>query len=261
MTDRPRYPGSVDPSERGVAADLAELDAFDDGRSHSLPGEPEWPVEDVVVEYETGWVTAGYDLVVQPDGSRKKYYWAELPPAVVVVAIGDSDGRYDEGDSEGGLGDDTASDGNGTDDDADDNDPASDTDTDADHPNVAGEVLFVEQYRPTIRQTQLELPAGIVEREETYTEAAKRELREETGFAAESAALLQEVWCTTGLLRHKRGYVVVEGLDPVDQSLDENEFLTPRAVPAPDAFEVARSPLSNEATLDGLLLAEADGYL
>lgn len=251
MTDRPRYPGSVDPSETGVAADLAELDVFDDGRSHSLPGEPEWPVEDVVVEYETGWVTAGYDLVVQPDGSRKKYYWAELPPAVVVVAIGDSNGRYDEGNSEGGNGDDTASD---------DND-VNDNDADADLPNVAGEVLFVEQYRPTIRQTQLELPAGIVEREETYTEAAKRELREETGFVAESADLLQEVWCTTGLLRHKRGYVVVEGLEPVDQSLDENEFLTPRAVPAPDAFEVARSPLTNEATLDGLLLAETDGYL
>lgn len=233
MTDRPRYPGSVDPSEAGVAADLAELDVFDDGRSHSLPGEPEWPAEDVVVEYETGWVTAGYDLVVQPDGSRKKYYWAELPPAVVVVAIGDSNGRYDHA--------------------------ASDTDTDLQ--NVAGEVLFVEQYRPTIRQTQLELPAGIVERDETYTEAAKRELREETGFVAESAELLQEVWCTTGLLRHKRGYVVVDGLEPVDQSLDENEFLTPRAVPAPDAFEVARSPLTNEATLDGLLLAETDGYL
>lgn len=255
MTDRPRYPGSVDPSDRGVAADLAELDPFDDGRSHSLPGEPEWPVEDVVVEYETGWVTAGYDLVVQPDGSRKKYYWAELPPAVVVVAIGDSDGRFDEGDGEGGSGDDTAGDDTASDDIASD-----DKDVD-DLPNVAGEVLFVEQYRPTIRQTQLELPAGIVEREETYTEAAKRELREETGFAAESAALLQEVWCTTGLLRHKRGYVVVEGLEPVDQSLDENEFLTPRAVPAPDAFEVARSPLTNEATLDGLLLAEADGYL
>ncbi|MFB6234275.1 MAG: NUDIX hydrolase [Halopenitus sp.] len=245
MTDRPRYPGSVDLGEAGVAADLAELDAFDDGRSHSLPGEPEWPVEDVVVEYETGWVTAGYDLVVQPDGSRKKYYWAELPPAVVVVAIGDSDGRYDQ---DGGS--DAAA------------DTAGDTAGDAANlPNVAGEVLFVEQYRPTIRQTQLELPAGIVEREETYTEAAKRELREETGFVAESAELLQEVWCTTGLLRHKRGYVVVEGLEPVDQSLDENEFLMPRAVPAPDAFEVARSPLTNEATLDGLLLAETDGYL
>lgn len=251
MTKRPQYPGSVDPSEPGVAADLAELDPFDDGRSHSLPGEPEWPVEDVVVEYETGWVTAGYDLVVQPDGSRKKYYWAELPPAVVVVAIGDSNGRYDEGEN------DTSADATNDDDTGDD----AVNDTDGELPNVAGEVLFVEQYRPTIRQTQLELPAGIVEREETYTGAAKRELREETGFVAESAELLQEVWCTTGLLRHKRGYVVVEGLEPVDQSLDENEFLTPRAVPAPDAFEVARSPLTNEATLDGLLLAETDGYL
>ncbi len=38
------------------------------------------------MEYETGWYTGGYDRVEQPDGSEKKYYWAELPAAVVVVA-------------------------------------------------------------------------------------------------------------------------------------------------------------------------------
>ncbi|WP_435078017.1 NUDIX hydrolase [Halococcus sp. AFM35] len=46
----------------------------------------DWPVLESVVEYETGWYTGGYDRVEQPDGSEKKYYWAELPAAVVVVA-------------------------------------------------------------------------------------------------------------------------------------------------------------------------------
>jgi ADP-ribose pyrophosphatase len=48
--------------------------------------EHDWPVLESVVEYETGWYTGGYDRVEQPDGSEKKYYWAELPEAVVVVA-------------------------------------------------------------------------------------------------------------------------------------------------------------------------------
>lgn len=49
----------------------------------------DWPVVESVTEYETGWYTGGYDLVEQPDGSRKKYYWAQLPAAVVVVAVAD----------------------------------------------------------------------------------------------------------------------------------------------------------------------------
>jgi ADP-ribose pyrophosphatase len=49
----------------------------------------DWPVVESVVEYDTGWYTGGYDLVEQPDGTQKRYYWAALPPAVVVVAVAD----------------------------------------------------------------------------------------------------------------------------------------------------------------------------
>jgi ADP-ribose pyrophosphatase len=195
------------------AADLRDLPAFDDGRTHSLPGEPEWPVREVVVEYDEGWFVGGYDRVEQPDGSEKKYYWAELSPATVVIAVADD------------------------------------------------RVLFVEQYRPTVRNTQLELPAGIVEPGESYTAAGARELAEETGFEPSSTSLLQEVWCSTGVLRHKRGYVFAEGLEPVDVDHDSNEFLVPRTVPIDEALAVARELPANDATLEGLLLAKADGCL
>ena len=196
-----------------MSDDLHELPAFDDGRTHSLPGEPEWPVREVAVEYDAGWFVGGYDRVEQPDGTEKKYYWAELSPATVVIAVAD------------------------------------------------GQVLFVEQYRPTVRNTQLELPAGIVEPGESYTAAGARELAEETGFDPASTVLLQEVWCSTGVLRHKRGYVFAEGLEPVSVNHDSNEFLVPRTVPVDEALAVAREPPTNDATLEGLLLAEADGYL
>jgi ADP-ribose pyrophosphatase len=195
------------------AADLRDLPAFSDGRNHSLPGEPEWPVREVVVEYDEGWFVGGYDRVEQPDGTEKKYYWAELSPATVIVAVADD------------------------------------------------RVLFVEQYRPTVRNTQLELPAGIVESGESYTEAGARELAEETGFEPSSTSLLQEVWCSTGVLRHKRGYVFAEGLAPVDVDHDSNEFLVPRSVPVEEALAIARDPPTNDATLEGLLLAEREGLL
>ena len=56
---------SDDRGSRGARDDLADLPAFDDGRSHSLPGEPEWPVREVVVEYDEGWFVGGYDRVEQ----------------------------------------------------------------------------------------------------------------------------------------------------------------------------------------------------
>lgn len=124
-----------------------------------------------------------------------------------------------------------------------------------------GRLLLVEQYRPTVRETHLELPAGIVEAGESYTAAAARELREETGFAPSSTSLLQEFWTSTGLLRHRRAIVFAEGLDPASQSLDENEFLVPRTVPTEEALAVARRQPANDATLEGVLLAREEGLL
>ena len=122
-------------------------------------------------------------------------------------------------------------------------------------------MAFVEQYRPTIRQTQLELPAGIVDAGESYTQAGARELREETGFDPGSTALLDEFWVATGVLRHKRAFVFAEDLTPVEQSLDDNEYLTPRTVPVSEAVTTARESPTNDATVEGVLLAADEGLI
>ncbi|HET7323380.1 MAG TPA: NUDIX hydrolase [Halococcus sp.] len=173
----------------------------------------EWSVIESAVEYETGWYTGGYDLVEQPDGTQKKYYWAELPKAVVIVALADD------------------------------------------------EVVFVDQYRPAIGEQCLELPAGIVEDGESATTAGARELREETGFDPSGVSLLEDYWVATGVLRHRRAVVFAEGLTLTERDLDENEFLTVTSAPVDEAFDVARREPTNDATIEGLLLAEADGYI
>ena len=123
------------------------------------------------------------------------------------------------------------------------------------------ELVLVDQYRPTIREQCLELPAGIVEDGESYTTAGARELREETGFEASGVSLLEDFWCSTGVLKHRRAIVFAEGLTPVERELDDNEFLSVTTVPIEDALDVARREPANDATIEGILLAQAEGLL
>ena len=190
------------------------------------PADHDWRVVESATEYETGWYAGGYDLVELPDGRRKRYYWAELPPAVVVVATVEKPSSL-------GL-------------------PPVDADR---------AVVMIEQFRPTIRELCYELPAGVVEDGESYAEAGARELEEEVGIVADSVALLEDFWCSTGVLRHERGLVWADGFTDGERELDGNEFLDVRTVPVGEAMDVARSDAANDATIEGLLLAEREGLL
>lgn len=56
-----------------------------------------------------------------------------------------------------------------------------------------GEIVFVWQYRFGTDELSLEIPGGVIDPGETPEEAARRELREETGFDAESFELVAVV--------------------------------------------------------------------
>jgi ADP-ribose pyrophosphatase len=75
-----------------------------------------------------------------------------------------------------------------------------------------GRVLLVRQYRLPARQYMWELPAGRVDKGETVLKAAKRELREETGYKAKQWTKLASFYVSPGFLAEKMTIFLAQDL-------------------------------------------------
>lgn len=89
--------------------------------------------------------------------------------------------------------------------------------------NENNEIYFIEQYRETIENVALELPAGMIEKGENPKEAAKRELEEETGINAKNIEYLTSCFTSAGYTSEKIYIYVAKNLEYGKQHLDETE--------------------------------------
>lgn len=122
-------------------------------------------------------------------------------------------------------------------------------------------VILIEEFRPRLGETVLSCPVGSVEAGESFREAGRRELREETGFAADRVEVLAEHY-PVAWLRKPRGVVFAGDLSPGEQRLEDDEFADVRTVPADEALALARErDPATGWTLLPLLLARAAGHL
>ena len=115
-------------------------------------------------------------------------------------------------------------------------------------------VVLIQNERPAIGATLLELPAGTCEPPEPPLTTAGRELAEETGYAAGRLDVLSEFYSAPGLGDELMTLVLARDFSQVGQSLDEVERITPVVKTRGEVAELLASGKIRDAkTLIGLM--------
>ncbi len=94
-----------------------------------------------------------------------------------------------------------------------------------------GEMYLVKQYRRPLDDFLLELPAGKKEAGEESLTCAKRELREETGFTAQTYVYLGADYVSPGFCTEKIHVYLATGLTAGEAQPDGDEFVEVYAYP------------------------------
>lgn len=105
-----------------------------------------------------------------------------------------------------------------------------------------GDVIMERQYRYPHGRIFFEIPAGKLNyMGEDPLEAAKRELREETGAVAEKYTFLGSMVPTPAIVCEKTEMYLAEGITFTERELDEDEFLEVERVPLETLYDMVMS--------------------
>ena len=124
-----------------------------------------------------------------------------------------------------------------------------------------GRAVVERQYRYPVGEVLTEIPAGKLDApDEDPEQAARRELREETGYTCDELIALGVFYPAPAYSSEKIHMYLARGLHRGDQELDEDEFLNIEKRPLKELVSMAmRGEICDSKTLIGLLMA--DKYL
>lgn len=122
----------------------------------------------------------------------------------------------------------------------------------------SGDVLLVKQYRASLGQRILEIPAGMRDvRDEPPMETARRELMEETGYTADQWSHLGTMWSAPGVTDSSVEIFVATQLSKGHATPHgpEEEYMEVLSVPFTQALDMVRDGrIRDSKTVFGLLL-------
>ena len=114
------------------------------------------------------------------------------------------------------------------------------------------QILLVRQFRLPAEQELWELPAGRIDPGENSLDAARRELREETGYQANSWKKLVSFWPSPGYVGEKMDIFLAKDLAPGAQDLMDDERIQMQWFPAAEVGRmIRRGEIQDDKTLVG----------
>lgn len=103
-----------------------------------------------------------------------------------------------------------------------------------------GHVLLERQYRHPVGRVMIELPAGKLDPAEDPLACGRRELLEETGYAATDWELAGHIHLAIGYSTEILYAYFARGLTPGERRLDEGEFLDVFSMPAAEFLQACQ---------------------
>ncbi|TFK46045.1 hypothetical protein OE88DRAFT_1638999 [Heliocybe sulcata] len=126
--------------------------------------------------------------------------------------------------------------------------------------------VIIEQFRPPVNSYVVELPAGLIDADETPEDAALRELEEETGYKGDAVIESSPLQvCDPGMTTANMKLVSVrvalpDKLETPEQKLDEGEFIVKRVVELAKLHEELKGYERKGFVVDARLSHLALGY-
>ncbi len=118
-----------------------------------------------------------------------------------------------------------------------------------------GDILLLKQYRPSIGRELYEIPAGTLEPGESPLATAKREIVEETGFAARGWTKISEFYSAPGFCTEILHVYEARDLSPATAELDVDEILRPIRLTLEKALDlIERRKIRDAKSIAGLLV-------
>lgn len=119
-----------------------------------------------------------------------------------------------------------------------------------------GNVMMVRQYRKPYEKIILEIPAGKMEKGEEPELCGRRELEEETGYAAGSFEFLGECYPSVGYTNEIIRLFLARNLKKTHMHPDEDEFLKVERIPIEDLYKmIMNNEIADAKTVIGILKA------
>jgi ADP-ribose pyrophosphatase len=118
-------------------------------------------------------------------------------------------------------------------------------------------VVLLKEYRPTVKRWLVALPGGKIERGESPSSAAKREMREETGFKVDKVKLLAKAFSSPGYTDELAYFYLVRCKTLGMRDLDKNEVIGVMPVTLKKALSMIKTgEIMDAKTIMGLLYYE-----